>query len=154
VSFPDVDPVQAAGALLGAVGFGGILVKLIDKIWPSGSQRLKDGADVRQEIWERLAASEARIDRLLQESEKRINDLTKELDEWKLKFFKLLEDYHTLKAENHSIREENHKLLSQFTAVQVTMQRLEKQIAEMGDAPRTPSSLPGSGPTILDEVMP
>src|SRR5688572_5774584 len=126
----ELDPVQAGGALLGAAGAGGILVKLIDKLWPSGAQRLKDNADMRQELWERLEQFETRIDMV-----------QAELDVWKAKYFKLLEDYHTLKAENHAIREENHKLLSQFTAVQITMQRLEGQVSKMGGDTRTPSDV-------------
>jgi chromosome segregation ATPase len=139
----EIDPVQAGGALLGAAASGGIIVKLIDRLWPTAAQRLKDNSDMRQELWDRL-----------EQFERRIDTVQLELDGWKTKYYELLGEHHKLKAENHGIREENHKLLSRLTAVQLTMQRLQIQVDKFdSNIPPPTSDAPGKGLSILDEDL-
>lgn len=121
---------------------GGLLVKLADKLLPSSDSKLTDSASVRKELWDRLEQFEKRIDA--------VND---ELDEWKTKYYQLLEEHHKLRAENHGIREENHKLKAKFTAVTLEIQMLQRQVTKL-DPVTTPGptdGMPGSGHQIEDE---
>ncbi len=151
------------GQLLASAIGGGAIKVLLDKFLPSADSRLKDQADIRQDLLERLEKSEARMDSLSKQFQERLDSvtaqfdaritrLTAELDEWKQKYYAMLEGYHLLKAENHSIREENHLLLSKLTAVQVAMQRLERQVGPIEPRNETPGPTveqPGQGPSIL-----
>lgn len=131
-----------------------LLAKIIDKLFVSSDRKLDDGVKIRAELWERQDELEKRLEERQKECDKRLSIIQATLDEWKTRYYELLEQHHTLKAENHGIREENHQLLSKLSAVQLSMQHLQRQVDRI--SPESPTTgptadMPGLGHTILEE---
>lgn len=146
--------ISAASAI-----FGGLLVKALDKLLPSGDRKMDDAAVIRKELWERQEDLETRLELRQKEHEESIRDMQSTVDEWKTKYFELMEEHHKLKAENHAIRAENHQLLSKISALKMEMQLLENKFRKLSGAladdvtPGPTADMPGSGASILNDEV-
>ena len=74
--------------IIGAMLTGGAVTKLIDRFWLSKKEETDAARDLREELRKALELTNDRMDRL-----------QRDVDEWRGKYFTLLEDHIRLRAE-------------------------------------------------------
>jgi uncharacterized coiled-coil DUF342 family protein len=101
-------PLEAGGMAI----VGGIVIKLLEKFMGKDKEDFDKNMALRNELREE-------IDRLYE----KVEELTKQVDEWRTKYWEQVEELSTLKVENQSLHiklqghEEQLRKIDQFTFI-------------------------------------
>ncbi len=106
-------------ALLGAV-LGGVGVKVVDQWFSLRKSHSRGQTDIQLELHRELAKvrEETRVD---------LEKVEMELDEWKQKYYKLMEDHQTLVAENLYMQVRNKDLEARVKVLETRLLELERK---------------------------